>query len=845
MKRFLKIFLGVIVGLFLLLLILPFAFKGKIETMVKELINEELEATVAWDGFSVSLIRNFPNLGVGMEGLSVVNAAPFAGDTLLYVGRFSASVDVMSALRGAAIDVKSVLIDRPLVHLKVNADSLANWDIVPMSEEVEEVVEEEGEAASFGVQLQSFEIRDAALSYSDATMDFKTALSGFNARMKGDMTEAYTTLSLQSSIEALDVLMEGVKYVNAAPVDLRADVGADLENMVFTFEDNALNFSGLPLFMEGTLAMLEEGFDMDLRLAASETSFKTILALVPKEYMSDLAGLETAGGLTLEATAKGVFVDADHLPAFKLLLEVKDGRIQYPDLPKSIDDIQVHMLVDNPGGTMDATVTDISRFGFSVGNNPFGAQLRVTTPLSNATFKGGMKGTIDFASLAEAFPMDSVELKGVVNADLTLDGDYEMIEQERYEDLKANGVMDMKDFAFRSPDLPMGVLISGADLFFSPQYLELRSFNMQMGESDFSLTGRLENYLAYALQDGTLKGKLEHASRYINTNELMALASGEEEVVEEEETPMGKVLVPANIDFTMTTKIDKLLYDKLTLENTQGALVVKDARVVMNNVRTQLLQGNMVMNGEYNTQDTLKPFMDFDLAVNTVDINQAAHSFSMVESFLPVARNANGRISTKMKFSSLLGDDFSPILSTFNGGGQLSSKEIEVSGAKAQTALVSLLKDEKYAVAKARDFLVNFRIDSGNVYVDPFDVNVFGKNANISGRQGLDKNMDFLIKMPVSRNEINSVAGFLGTSLPAGEDVLIGINITGTPDDPKLSLNAEALNDVVKDEVKKAAEKVGEELKKEAEKAVEKLMEDPETKEKIEEAGKKLRDLFR
>ena len=59
----------------------------------------------------------------------------------------------------------------------------------------------------------------------------------------------------------------------------------------------------------------------------------------------------------------------------------------------------------------------------------------------------------------------------MVNADLTLDGDYEMIEQERYEDLKANGVMDMKDFAFRSPDLPMGVLISGADLFFSPQYL--------------------------------------------------------------------------------------------------------------------------------------------------------------------------------------------------------------------------------------------------------------------------------------------------------------------------------------------------------------------------------------
>ena len=463
-----------------------------------------------------------------------------------------------------------------------------------------------------------------------------------------------------------------------------------------------------------------------------------------------------------------------------------------------------------------------------------------------------MKGIINLASLTEALPIDSIFLKGIVNADLTLLGDYNMIEQEKYEDLKANGLLSLSDFEYRSLDLPIGVIIPSAVMDFSPRYVELSYFICQVGESDFSFTGRLENYLAYVLQDGTLKGKLQHASKYINANELMALSGEEEEAAEEKSEPLGKVLVPDNIDFDMTTKIDRLQYDKLTLENTKGGLAIKDSRVLLNGINTNLLNGSMALNGEYNTQDTLKPFVDFDLAINTIDINMAANSFSMIDSLLPIAKKANGRVSSSFNFSSLIGDDFSPVISSLNGGGLLKSDEITVSGAKVQTALVSMLKDDKYSVARARDFLVNFTLENGNLFVKPFDVNVFDKKANISGKQGLDKSMDYLIKMPVSRSELGSVAGFLGGTLPEGEDIMVGIKITGTLTDPKLGISTQDVSSAVKDEVKKAAteaankvvEKASEELVKEAEKVVDDLLKDEETKEKLEDAGKKLKDLF-
>ena len=590
--------------------------------------------------------------------------------------------------------------------------------------------------------------------------------------------------------------------------------------------------------MEGTLAMLDEGYDMDLKLAARETQFKTILAMVPQVYLKDIEGLKTSGSFKLEAIAKGVFIDTDHLPAFNVLLDVKDGYIQYPDLPKSIDNIRIHFLMDNPGGTMDQTIADIKSFHFELDKNPFDAHMLVTNPVSNAAFKGGMKGTVDLGSLKQALPMDSVEMTGIVRADVTLEGNYEMIDKEQYESLKANGDIVLTAFDFKSPDFPDGIKISEASMQVTPRFIELKSFQSQFGKSDFALKGNLENYLAYALKDGVLKGRLEHHSKYIDANELMGLTAEETAETTEISEPIGKVLVPANLNFVMTCKVDKLLYDKMEMTNALGIVKIQNSRVILEGLKTNLLRGQMVMTGEYNTQDTLKPFVDFNLVVTSIDINQAVHSISMIESLVPIAKKANGLVSSNFKFNSLIDDDFSPVLSTINGGGMLKSNDVEISGSKVQDALTSMLKNDKYKVASIKDLLVNFAIDNGNLLVKPFDVNVFGKNLNIYGKQGVDQSMDFNIKMPVTRSEISNVAGLLGSGLPtSGDDLMVGVKIGGTVTDPKFSFVLDDAKSQIKEELK-------EEVKKEVEKAVEKVMSDPEAQKKVDEVKNKLKKLF-
>ena len=95
MKRTIKIVLGVIAGLFLLLLILPFAFKGKIEKLIKEEINKQVNATVDYQSFSLSFLRSFPDINMQLNGLTVVGVGQFEQDTLVDLGLFSLDLDII------------------------------------------------------------------------------------------------------------------------------------------------------------------------------------------------------------------------------------------------------------------------------------------------------------------------------------------------------------------------------------------------------------------------------------------------------------------------------------------------------------------------------------------------------------------------------------------------------------------------------------------------------------------------------------------------------------------------------------------------------------------------------
>ncbi len=815
MKKFFRI-IAIVLGVFLLLIFLtPILLKGKIENIAKQEINSQLNAKVNWDKFSLSLIKKFPSLSVNMTGLSVVGTQQFEGDTLLSINSFLVSVDLMSAISGDQLDVEAILLDKPSISAIVLADSTANWDIMKTtSDEIQEETEDTS-STNFGITLQQFQIKDATIKYNDKTSDLSALITNLNLDLSGDFSASSTDLNLNTSIERVDVTMEDIKYLNGLSVSLSAAMLADMDKMLFTFKENDLMLNRLNLGFDGTVAMLEEGYDLDLTLNTKRTDFKAIFDLIPDAYHSYIEGIDTKGNLTLTSTAKGIYKDPDNLPAFNVLLNVSDGSVKYPDLPKSLNDINIKLTVENEGGSPDNTISEINKFHFKLDQNPFDASLIVKTPISNAQYNGGIKGTINLNSLKEALPLDSFDIKGIVTADISVDGDMKTIEAEAYDEIKSDGSISLNNFYYSSKDLPQSVDIPTAVLTFSPKSIILDDFKCIVGKSDFTLKGKIENYLPYVFKDETIKGTLTHQSNLIDVNEFLSEETEQDTTVTEDTTALETVNVPKNIDFVFISSINKLLYDKLVIDDAKGKITVNNGIVKLNGMEMNLLDGQIIMGGEYNTQNESKPFADFTFNATNIDITKTANSFSVIDSLMPIAKSSKGKISASLHYNSLIDNEMSPVISSITGGGEIISPFIEVSNSKVLNGMASLLNNDKYKKLKAENIDINFIMQDGKIIVKPFSPTVFDKKLTVYGEQGFDQSLNYVVKTPVSKKDVAGALGFLGDGFAdSGSDYIVDVIIKGTAKDPKMSLDLSEASKQAQKEVGKEAEKVIKEVLK-------------------------------
>ena len=111
--------------------------------------------------------------------------------------------------------------------------------------------------------------------------------------------------------ENLLLYMDGMKYLNKAVLDSKIDMLADLDKMIFTFRENYFSINDLKVNFSGMVAMPGNDIDTDIKFKTPQTSFKTLLSLIPAMYMKDYKDLKANGEFALSGSAKGIYSDAD------------------------------------------------------------------------------------------------------------------------------------------------------------------------------------------------------------------------------------------------------------------------------------------------------------------------------------------------------------------------------------------------------------------------------------------------------------------------------------------------------------------------------------------------------
>jgi len=850
MKTLFKILGIVIIILIAAVLLLPVIFKGKITELAKKEINNNLNAKVDFTGINLSLIKSFPNFNLGIDNLSVVGKELFEGDTLADIEEIDITLDLMSVINGSNYEVKKILISHPNVYIRVTENGQTNYDIALASEGDDTEPTDESESGSYQLTLKHFEIKDGQIIYQDDELGMKVSLLGLNHTLSGDLSEDKTTLKTKTEVNSFYLNYEGINYFANTHLAYDADIVADLKNEIYTLDKNVLNMNELQVSFDGSVSMIGEDINIVLSFDTPKTDFKTLLSLVPAVYATDFETVETSGKLSLSGYVKGIYNETK-LPSFDLDLTVDNAMFKYPDLPASVTNINVKTKISNSGGSEDNTVIDVSKFHMELGNNPVDMNMLVKTPVSDPEIDGAIKGILDLATVKDFYPLEEGEkLAGSFIADVTLQGKLSSIENEQYQDFTAIGSMLIKNFEYETSYVDGTIAINNAQLNFSPRYLDLVNFTSNIGGNDLKADGKIENYLAYALSDGVLKGNLTTFSNYLNVSDLMGEDTGDAEASSETSTDtaaMSVVEIPGNIDFELKTTIKKLIYDNIEMQNVGGRMLIRDKQLILDKLAMNVLDGEMKISGKYSTEIPEKPEIAFHLNMSDIDIQQSYKTFAIISEYAPIAEKTSGKFSTEFDLYADLDQEMMPVYETMNGGGEIKTTPIVIKDVNTLDKIANALKYDKIRQMTIDKVMFEFEFKDGAVIVEPFDMKVNNLTANLSGSTAFDQSIDYNLTLDLPRKDLGQAANSVlnnmvdqanakGANFSLGDMVAVDLLIGGTLTDPTVSTNLrntgkELVGDV-KEKVKEVINEKKEEITKEARERAQKILDDADAQAK-------------
>jgi hypothetical protein len=682
-KKTLKITGITLAVLFAALLILPFAFKGKIVSAVQTAANKNLKATVSFNpDLSLSLIRNFPNLSLGIDNLKIVGKDSFANDTLINAPHLNLVVDLASVFGGGEIVIRKIHLQDARANIIFLKSGAANFDIA-MADTTATEKPTTDSSAPMSLSIKELNIENTRIHYIDHSMDFELTTEGTNLLSQGDFADALFTLNNKIGIDRASMSFGGMTLLSKAKISGETAIDMDLNQMKFGFADNQFQINDLPLIAKGWIKMGEIDMDMDIDVRTPNSDFKSFLSVVPGCYTENFADVKASGTMGLVFTMKGIMNDL-RMPATHVELKVKDAGFQYPAMPANANNIQLNFTLDNTDGNPDNTHVVIAPLSANLGGDQLAVSLDMKTPVSNPYANGKVDINLHLDRWKQLMPLESgTQVSGEVDAHFNFDGHYSAIAKEQFNDLKAGGNIALKNIAYTSAaTLPLK--LQQLDMSVSPTDFNITVNQLQYGKSAMNINGKLQNMLGYYLNDETLKGQLVINSNSMDLNEWMASMSDgatAETAPNTESTKEGSSPAPAteassapripeNLDLMFNMNVGRLLYEDYDMQQATAKAEVKNGTMSVNPLSAFIFGAKVeIANLSYTNPVGGKPTVKGGFNVLNVNPANLATTFALIKEYAPIVGRIQGLANIETQMGMTLKPNMDMDLASLTAGG--------------------------------------------------------------------------------------------------------------------------------------------------------------------------------
>lgn len=515
-----------------------------------------------------------------------------------------------------------------------------------------------------------------------------------------------------------------------------------------------------------------------------------------------IEGTTLKGLFSLNADAEGLYdPENKKLPTVNASMQLLDGYVKSAKVPAPLEKLGFEASVSVPNGMMEAGKVKVSNFGMVLE----GEQVNASATLENFVdyaYDLQVKGKIDLDKMTKIYPIEGMTLAGKMIADISTKGKMSDVEAKRFEKLPTSGSFMLENFSYKTATKPE-VKIARGTMLFDPKAMRITQMEGALGKSPFSLTGDVSNYIGYVFGTGTLVGQMSirspkfDANEWTSSKESSAAASGGNAPANTNPAPPAAdeeaVSVPKNLDLRMEADMGELLYSKYQLKDFKGVILVKNGIATMDKLRFQTMEGTVLMSGTYDPKDLKNPAFNFNLNVSDLSIPEAFRTVDLVKKAVPAAEKMTGKFGTTLSMRGNLLPDMSPNMNSILANAQMLLGNAGIRNVEVTKGINGLAKTSLPTEFQLGNTSIKATIENGRVRFQPFDINAGGQKLTLSGSQGFDGSIDYMVRTPVPANQLSGAAAqalgsVLGSSVAGIQTLLVDVGVGGTYSKPSYRL---------------------------------------------------------
>lgn len=389
----------------------------KLTPVVDKVADQFIGCDYAIDEVDLTLVSTFPNAGLRIKGLYVINPMEGApSDTVLGIPELILGVDVKQYLDSQKLAIETLSAEDMILNAYINELGDVNWDVLTLEKDT---TEEDTSATvlPFDVNVKSIRLSTRQLSFVDK---------------KDSLELSPLSLSLTASATADSTL---------------SSIHAHIDQLL-------ADWNGLTISISGEAGM-EEAITMDLHAETNDWTIEHILQTIPEQYAKMMPKEVVADGvLRLTADIAGTY-DENTMPLVDAQLTLNNGSGHYDmtilpyELRDLNGDITAHVDLNNKAATcarinkvhartknteidLQGDITDILRASqdIALGNPLCDLKMKAKIHLqdleyfvqndsTNTSLRGDLSGTVSLRSRLEDITTVNVNKLGIT-ADLDI-----------------------------------------------------------------------------------------------------------------------------------------------------------------------------------------------------------------------------------------------------------------------------------------------------------------------------------------------------------------------------------------------------------------------------------------